>query len=133
MLKPGGRLAVSDIVLKKPLPSELAADITAYIGCLAGAIGVEDYRKGLQEAGFGEMEILDTRADLNAYAKAEPQGECCCSSPTLPVVGPAAGGCCSAPPVAPQDAAFHARMSGLAARYDLNEYAASVKIYAIVR
>ena len=46
VLKPGGRLAVSDIVLKKPLPPELATDLMAYVGCLAGAIGVEDYRNG---------------------------------------------------------------------------------------
>lgn len=131
VLKPGGRLAVSDIVLKKPLPPELAGDLAAYVGCLAGAIGVEDYRSGLQEAGFTEMEIVDTGADLNAYAKVEPQCGCCCSSPTLPVAEPAAAECCSPAPLASQDAAFHARMADLATRYDFNEYAASVKIYAI--
>jgi len=131
VLKPGGRLAVSDIVLKKPLPPELAADLAAYVGCLAGAIGVEDYRSGLQEAGFSQMEIVDTGADLNAYAKVEPQTGCCCSSPTLPVVEPAAAGCCSPPPASPQDAAFHTRMTDLCSRHDFNEYAASVKIYAI--
>jgi len=131
VLKPGGRLAVSDIVLKKPLPPELAADLTAYVGCLAGAIGVNDYQSGLQEAGFNQMEIVDTGADLNVYAQVEPQSGCCCSSPTLPVVEPAAAGCCSPPPAAPQDAAFHARMTDLSTRYDFNEYAASVKIYAV--
>ena len=113
VLKPGGRLAVSDIVLKKPLPPELAADLMAYVGCLAGAIGVEDYRSGLQEAGFSQMEIVDTGSDLNAYAKVEPQSGCCCSSPSLPVVEPAAAGCCSPPPAAPQDAAFHTGMTDL--------------------
>ena len=131
VLKPGCRLAVSDIVLKKPLPPELAADLTAYVGCLAGAIGVNDYQSGLQEAGFNQMEIVDTGADLNVYAQVEPQSGCCCSSPTLPVVEPAAAGCCSPPPAAPQDAAFHARMTDLSTRYDFNEYAASVKIYAV--
>ena len=100
VLKPGGRLAVSDIVLKKPLPPELAADLMAYVGCIAGAIGVDDYRSGLQEAGFSQMEIVDTGADLNAYAKVEPQSGCCCSGPSLPVVEPAATGCCSPPPAA---------------------------------
>jgi len=130
VLKPGGRLAVSDIVLKKSLPPELAGDLAAYVGCLAGAIGVEDYRSGLQEAGFTEMEIVDTGADLNAYAKVEPECGCCCSSPTLPVVESVSATCCP-PPAAPQDTAFHARMTDLATRYDFNEYAASVKIYAI--
>ena len=131
VLKPGGRLAVSDIVLKKPLPPELAGDLAAYVGCLAGAIGVDDYRNGLHEAGFSEMEIVDTGADLNAYAKVEPQSGCCCSGPSLPIVEPAAAGCCSPSPAAPQDAAFHQRMTNLAVRYDLNEHAASVKIYAV--
>ena len=132
VLKPGGRLAVSDIVLKKPLPPELAADWTAYVGCLAGAVGVEDYRIGLQEAGFGQMEIVDTGADLNAYAKAEPQSGCC-GGPSLPVVEPAAAGCCSPAISISQDIAFHKGMSDLRTRCDFNEYAASVKIYAIKR
>jgi len=130
VLRPGGRLAVSDIVLKKPLPPELAADLAAYVGCLAGAIRVDDYRNGLREAGFSQMEIVDTGADLNVYAKVESQSGCC-SSPTLPVMEPAAAGCCSPPPAAPQDAAFHARMADLSTRHDFNEYAASVKIYAV--
>ena len=55
VLKPGGRLAVSDLVLKKPLPPEIAADVMAYVGCIAGAISVDDYRRGLLEAGFAEV------------------------------------------------------------------------------
>src|SRR6266481_9852153 len=49
VLKPGGRLAVSDIALKKPLPAELGEDLMAYVGCIAGAISMEDYRRGLKE------------------------------------------------------------------------------------
>src|SRR6266481_8797839 len=49
VLKPGGRLAVSDIATKKTLPEELARDAAAYIGCLAGAISFDDYRRGLKE------------------------------------------------------------------------------------
>jgi arsenite methyltransferase len=130
-LKPGGRLAVSDIVLKKPLPPELAGDLAAYVGCLAGAIRMDDYRNGLREAGFSEMEIVDTGADLNAYSKVEPRSGCCCSSPTLPVVEPTAAGCCAPLPAAPQDAAYHARMTDLGSRYDFNQYAMSVKIFAL--
>lgn len=133
VLKPGGRLAVSDIVLKKPLPAELASDIMAYIGCLAGAIGVEDYRSGLRDAGFSQMDIVDTGSDLNTYAKVELQSGCCCSGPSLPVVKPAAASCCSSPPAAAKDAAYHKGMSDLCSRHNFNEYAASVKIYAIKR
>ena len=131
VLKPGGRLAISDIVLKKPLPPALASDLMTYVGCLAGAIGVGDYRTGLQDAGFGQMEIVDAGSDLNAYAKVEPQSGCCCSGPSLPVVELGVTGCCSSSPAAVQDAAFHKGMSDLCSRHDFNEYAASVKIYAI--
>lgn len=123
---------MSDIVLKKPLPPELAADLMAYVGCLAGAIGVGDYRSGLQGAGFSPMEIVDTGADLNAYAKAEPQSGCRCSSPSLPAVEPATA-CCSPVSSTSQDIFFHKGMSDLCTRYDFNDYAASVKIYAIKR
>ena len=84
VLKPGGRVAISDLVLKKPLPAELAADLTAYVGCIAGAIGVSEYRNGLQDAGLGQIEIVDTGSDLNAYAKVEPQGSCCGSAAASP-------------------------------------------------
>src|SRR5581483_4919315 len=47
VLKPGGRVAVSDIALKKPLPAELARDLQAYIGCVAGALLIDDYHRGL--------------------------------------------------------------------------------------
>jgi arsenite methyltransferase len=130
VLKPGGRLAVSDIVLKKPLPPQLASDLTAYIGCLAGAIGVEDYRSGLREAGLTKMEIIDSGANLNVYAKVELQGECCCSGASAPAAKQPTS-CCSPSPVAAREAAYHKQMSDLCAQYDFNEYAASVKIFAV--
>src|SRR5437762_527382 len=52
VLKPGGRLAVSDIALKQPLPKEIGEDVFAYVGCVAGAIMIEDYQQGLTDAGF---------------------------------------------------------------------------------
>src|SRR3712207_4243636 len=71
VLKPGGRLAVSDIALKRALPPELGNDLLAYVGCIAGAITLEEYRQGLLDAGFSEVEIVDSRSDLNAYAQVE--------------------------------------------------------------
>ncbi len=130
VLKRGGRTAISDLVLKKPLPPELADDLTAYVGCLAGAIGVEEYRSGLRDAGFDPIEIVDTGSDLNAYAKIDPERSCCCSGPSLSVAAPAARGCCS-PSAAAPEAAIHGGLAALSARYDFNEYAASVKIFAV--
>jgi arsenite methyltransferase len=129
VLKPGGRLAVSDIALKKPLPAEISQDVMAYVGCIAGAISVADYERGLIEAGFSEAQIVDSGADLNAYAKVD-DGSGCCSSGccgTLPVVEPA-NSCCS-PTL--DDERLHARLADLLSRYNVNDYAASVRVFAI--
>src|SRR5580658_78221 len=87
VLKPGGRLAVSDIALKGNLPEAIAKSMAAYVGCMAGAIRIEDYRAGLLAAGFEHVEIVDSGSDLNAYAKMENQSGC--SSPAM-----AEGSCC---------------------------------------
>src|ERR1700751_3445697 len=76
VLKPGGRLAVSDIALKQDLPEAIAKNVAAYVGCIAGAIRIDDYRSGLLAAGFEHVEIVDSGADLNAYAKIENQSGC---------------------------------------------------------
>ena len=52
LLKPGGRVAISDIVAKDELPVNIKRDIALYVGCIAGASNVEDYEKYLKEAGF---------------------------------------------------------------------------------
>jgi len=59
VLKPGGVLAVSDIVLKRPLPEALAASVSAYVGCIAGASRREDYLAFLREAGFADVEVVE--------------------------------------------------------------------------
>src|SRR5579875_2787591 len=82
VLKPGGRVAVSDIALKKPLPEELARNLMAYVGCVAGAVLIADYERALREAGFEAVAVLDTHKDLNAYAKVENQAGCCTPSTT---------------------------------------------------
>jgi len=127
VLKPGGRLAVSDIALKAELPKELASSLAAYVGCVAGAIRIEDYRAGLLGAGFAQVEVVDSGADLNAYAKVENQSGCCSpgmdASSALPI---AQGSCC-----APQEPAMHDGLRTLLSRYDVNTVAASVKVYAL--
>ena len=58
ILKPGGRLMVSDIVLMRDLPQALVDSIEAYVGCVAGAVRKDDYLRAIGEAGFGEVRIV---------------------------------------------------------------------------
>ena len=133
VLKPGGRLAVSDIALKHPLPREISEDVLAYVGCISGAIPIEDYKRALIEAGFANVEVIDSAADLNAYAKIENQAGCCSAakvdtgsaSPSLPL---AASSCCS--PVT-ADSQLNDKLIDLLSRYNVNDYAASVRVYAV--
>jgi SAM-dependent methyltransferase len=126
VLKPGGRLAVSDIALKKPLPAEIGQDLMAYVGCIAGAVLIEEYRRQLAEAGFAAVQVIDTGADLNAYAKVENQGGCC--SPAGSSLAVAEAGCCA---TTPADDGLHRRLLDLLTRYDVNDYAASVRVFAV--
>lgn len=57
VLKPGGRLAVSDIALLRPLPESIKDDIAAYSSCISGALQLEDYQNTLLAAGFERIEI----------------------------------------------------------------------------
>lgn len=57
VLKPGGRLAVSDIVLTAELPEELRNDLSLYTGCMAGASPLPDIEAFLAQAGFGDIRI----------------------------------------------------------------------------
>jgi arsenite methyltransferase len=129
VLKPGGRLAVSDIALKKELPPEIGRNLLAYVGCVAGAIPFEEYRRGLVEAGFAHVEIVDSGADLNAYTQVEGQSGCCspaesAESKRLPV---ASLSCCTpAPEGEPGE-----DLGELLRRYNVNDFAASVKVYAV--
>ncbi|MDX1778887.1 MAG: methyltransferase domain-containing protein, partial [Thermodesulfobacteriota bacterium] len=59
VLKPGGTLMVSDIVLLKDLPDFIKNSENAYINCIAGAIKKDDYIGAMKEAGFNEVTILD--------------------------------------------------------------------------
>ena len=57
VLKPGGRLAISDVVALAELPAELQRDLSALTGCIAGAARVEELRALLQDAGFDDVRI----------------------------------------------------------------------------
>lgn len=77
VLRPGGRISISDIALKQPLPADVASSLQAYVGCIAGAIQISEYERMLKEAGFEAVAVADTEADLNVYAQAGSSG--CCS------------------------------------------------------
>ncbi len=62
VLKPGGRLAVSDVVLLRDLPEFVKRSTEAYIGCLAGAIMKDDYLNIIKAAGFMNIRIVDETA-----------------------------------------------------------------------
>lgn len=55
LLKSGGRVAVSDILARKPLPESISGDMALYVGCVAGASLVQEYEGWLAEAGFKGM------------------------------------------------------------------------------
>jgi ubiquinone/menaquinone biosynthesis C-methylase UbiE len=59
VLKPGGRLMVSDIVLLKKLPDFVRESVAGYIGCISGAILKKDYISAIEGRGFREVKILD--------------------------------------------------------------------------
>jgi SAM-dependent methyltransferase len=130
VLKPGGRVAVSDIALKKPLPPRIGSDLLAYVGCIAGAILIDDYVAGLKAAGFSPVEVIDTKRDLNAYTKVESQAGCCAppaAAPSSSRLSVVSGSCRSET----SGSAVHNGLAELLRKYDVNEFAASVQVYAV--
>ncbi len=127
VLKPGGRLAVSDIALKGELPKEIASNLAAYTGCIAGAIPISQYREALLAAGFAHVATIANGTDLNAYAKAEIQSSCCSGTAQVAASTNApTGSCCSQ-----QKEPSQSELQKLLSRYDVNAVAASFKIYAL--
>jgi arsenite methyltransferase len=61
VLRPGGRLAVSDVVVRGEVPAEIRKSMELWVGCVAGALGDNEYRSKLAKAGFHEVEIESTR------------------------------------------------------------------------
>jgi SAM-dependent methyltransferase len=59
VLKPGGRLMVSDIVLLGDLPQDILNSVEAYVGCIAGASKKSDYLEAIKAAGFTQVEVVD--------------------------------------------------------------------------
>ncbi len=61
VLKPGGRFAVSDVVIRGDIPSDVRRSMELWVGCVAGALTEQEYRSKLEAAGFADIEIETTR------------------------------------------------------------------------
>jgi arsenite methyltransferase len=73
VLKPGGRMVVSDVVLDGRLPAAIENDVLAYVGCISGAAQRETYFGQLRAAGLGDIEILQDVDSLTQWAAAAPE------------------------------------------------------------
>lgn len=77
VLKPGGRFAVSDVVVRGPIPAEVRRSMELWVGCVAGALEEDEFRRLLSEVGFEAVDIEPTRiysADgrfLSAFVRAQ--------------------------------------------------------------
>ncbi len=74
VLKPGGRLLVSDLVLTRPLSDALRQDVALYVGCVAGAALKDEYLAMIRAAGFADVEVLEERA-YTVGRDALPEGD----------------------------------------------------------
>ena len=75
VLKPGGRLAISDMVASAELPPEISEDLSLYSSCVAGAFQIDDLQKILEEAGFIDIQINpkdESREFINKWAPGIP-------------------------------------------------------------
>lgn len=124
ILKPGGRVAISDIVLRRALPDDLRDNVAAFVGCIAGAVPADDYLSAMAAAGFDDIRVQNKGVDLNIYTQIDDQVGCC---------GPAAASCCG-PAADASDASAPSALDSLKdviKDYDLNEYAASAVVMGV--
>lgn len=64
ILKPGGRVAISDIALLKELPEKIRESVEAYVGCVGGAIAVDEYRRIVEASGLKDINISVTESSV---------------------------------------------------------------------
>ncbi len=72
VLKPGGRLMVSDIVLLNELPDSIKKSVAAYIGCVAGASLKDEYLENIKAAGFKEVAVVDETSFPSGQGVTDP-------------------------------------------------------------
>jgi len=83
VLKPGGRLMVSDMVLLKELPEVIRRSVEAYVGCIAGAILKEEYLAAIEAAGFREIAVLGEDTYPIELMAADPIAQAICADLNL--------------------------------------------------
>jgi len=75
VLKPGGRISISDIALLKELPKKIREDMLAYVGCIAGAIFVDEYKKIVEGSGLKKVKVGKKGLSLYTDPYTEDPGE----------------------------------------------------------
>jgi len=84
VLKPGGRMMISDIVLLKPLPDFIMNSVAAYVGCVSGAVRKENYLDIMRKAGFRDATVLkETPFPIECMAN-DPTAQAIVRNPDLP-------------------------------------------------
>jgi SAM-dependent methyltransferase len=95
VLKPGGRIAISDVVATQTIPAELAESVEALTGCVAGAARVDDIRVLMADAGFESIEV-EPRADSRAIiGQCMPGSEDYLASARVEGKKPGGADCCA--------------------------------------
>jgi len=98
VLRPGGRIGISDVVAEDRLASDERAERGSYVGCIAGALSRGEYVAGLQAVGFEEVSVEFTHqvADgMHGAIVKGTKGDAAPLEPKLPLVAAAGGaGCC---------------------------------------
>ena len=74
VLKPGGRFAVSDVVVRGEVPAQIRKSMELWVGCVAGALGDYEYVAKLARAGFDDIGIEETRVYSVEDARDVPDG-----------------------------------------------------------
>ena len=77
VLKPGGRMLISDLVLTRPLTPEMQRDVNLYVGCVAGASPRDEYLAMMREAGFGPVEVVGESGYTVGAEALEPGSQEC--------------------------------------------------------
>ena len=85
VLKPGGRLMISDIVLLKELPDFIKKSIEAYIGCVAGATQKDKYIDAIKAAGFQKVKIIEETSFPNEYITNDPTAKAIIENLEIPL------------------------------------------------
>ncbi|KAH8652713.1 SAM-dependent methyltransferase UbiE/COQ5 family protein [Tricladium varicosporioides] len=80
LLKPGGRVALSDILTRKELTEDMKKNIALYVRCISGASEVNEYESYLKKAGFRDPLIVDSKNDLNVYLNAAGERKSFCGT-----------------------------------------------------